>query len=256
MPFTFFAHQVFVLPLKWARPRWFDGTALCVGSMAPDLAYSLFGTPLAFPSHRVAAQVFWTLPVTLLLVRSIRDSIAEPVGARLPAPLGPELRALAWSRHSLRTTSLSALIGGLSHVFVDGFTHFDGWAARRIEFLQSVAFEVGRHGVSVARVLQYVSHIFGTALGVAMFAWLISRRRFSAWSGAAPAAAPVSNTPRFWVPLLIGCVLALPAALSVAATGGGLSVAIIRAAWAVFAGLALCGRFATLDGAPAQSARS
>ena len=31
--------QVFVLPLKAWRPRAFDGTALCIGSMAPDLPF-------------------------------------------------------------------------------------------------------------------------------------------------------------------------------------------------------------------------
>lgn len=41
MPLTLFAHQVPTMGLKMARPRWFDGTALCLGSMAPDLGYAV-----------------------------------------------------------------------------------------------------------------------------------------------------------------------------------------------------------------------
>ena len=36
MPATFPSHAAAVLPLKLWRPRWFDGVALVVGSMAPD----------------------------------------------------------------------------------------------------------------------------------------------------------------------------------------------------------------------------
>lgn len=257
MPFTFFAHQVVVLPLKCARPRWFDGTALCVGSMAPDLGYALNGTPLAFSSHRIVAQLFWSLPITLWLVAFIRDALADPLGARLPAPLGPELRALAVSRHGLGTTISSALLGAFSHIFVDGFTHTHSWAARRFEFLRHVVFEVAGHHVTVAVLLQYTSHVLGTALGVAMFVSLIGRGRISTWSGAHDCAgATQPNTPRFWAPLAISFAVAPLAALSAAATGGGLSTAIIRAAWVVFAGLALCVRFATLAEAPVAQARS
>lgn len=37
MPFTYFAHQTFVLPFKVARPRWFDGTALLVAARRVSL---------------------------------------------------------------------------------------------------------------------------------------------------------------------------------------------------------------------------
>ncbi|MEY4576015.1 MAG: hypothetical protein RL701_718, partial [Pseudomonadota bacterium] len=71
MPFTFFAHQTIVMPFKWAKPRWFDGMALCIGSMAPDFAYALDHTPLSFHSHNIPEQVVWTIPLTLLLTRLI-----------------------------------------------------------------------------------------------------------------------------------------------------------------------------------------
>ncbi|MEU7905931.1 DUF4184 family protein [Actinoplanes sp. NPDC049118] len=38
---TFSSHPAAVLQLKVWRPRWVDGVALAIGSMAPDLAYAL-----------------------------------------------------------------------------------------------------------------------------------------------------------------------------------------------------------------------
>ncbi|MGD9998128.1 MAG: DUF4184 family protein, partial [Ilumatobacteraceae bacterium] len=43
MPFTWFAHQVPAIGVKLARPAWVDATALCVGSMIPDVMYSFNG---------------------------------------------------------------------------------------------------------------------------------------------------------------------------------------------------------------------
>ncbi|MDP4013047.1 MAG: DUF4184 family protein [Candidatus Nanopelagicales bacterium] len=47
MPLTFGSHQAVVLPLKMLKPRWFDGTALVIGSMAPDLFFLTHGTAWA-----------------------------------------------------------------------------------------------------------------------------------------------------------------------------------------------------------------
>src|SRR4051812_19906912 len=55
VPLTILAHQAAVLPLKLARPRWFDGTALVIGSMAPDLVFVLHGTNLYTDAHRIGA---------------------------------------------------------------------------------------------------------------------------------------------------------------------------------------------------------
>ena len=75
MPIPLLSHQAPLLPLKMAWPRYFDGTALVVGSMAPDLADS-FGPWLAFQGHEPLAQLWWSLPVTLI-VATIIPSVTE-----------------------------------------------------------------------------------------------------------------------------------------------------------------------------------
>lgn len=204
MPFTYFAHQLFVLPFKQARPRWFDGTALCVGSMAPDFAYALERTWFSVGTHSAPAQLYWTLPIGCGLTWLIRQRLAGPLGAQLPGALGAEVRALARSQHRPIVTAWSAVLGGLTHVFADGFTHAHGWAWERFAFLHHVL----PGGVPLTLALQYVVSALG---GVLAFLWLtrlVAARRISEWNGSARDARP--ELPRavwFWPALARGSVL-------------------------------------------------
>ena len=226
VPFTYFAHQVFVLPLKLARPRWFDGTALCIGSMAPDLAYAFDASPLEFRSHTAVAQFTWTLPLTLLATFCLRF-LAIPLGEQLPAPLGLEVQALSRSRRSLLMSTSSALLGGFSHVFIDGFTHAHGWAVAVFPSLRLELFD----SFTLSKLLQYTGHTLGTLIGFAMFARLVVARRVSLWNG--EAGRRVSRKPERWFSKFVaaGSLLSIPAASSVLFTGGGLPTAIMRASW-------------------------
>lgn len=236
VPFTFFAHQVVVLPFKWAKPRWFDGTALCVGSMAPDFAYAFSGTPLWFGSHTIYAQLFWTLPLTLAVTYGIRGFAAEALGSQLTEPLGSEVRALARSRPALSITVLSALLGGFSHILLDSFTHPHGWAFERFAVLRRLVVR----DFSLAETLQGVGHTLGTAIGLAMFAVLVGKRCVSRWNGSSPLdAATWQREPWFWPCVFKGTWLCSLAALGTLLTGGSLPVAIIRASWVLAAALAL-----------------
>jgi hypothetical protein len=237
MPFTYFAHQAIVIPLKWARPRWFDGTALCVGSMAPDFVYGLEGTPLSFGSHTIPAQLFYTVPVTWLIVTLLRARVAEPLGAQLPGRVGVEMRALAHSRHPVAVTLTSAWLGGLSHVWLDGFTHASGWAVQRYAVLRRVLFSFAGQDIPTWTLLQYVGHTLGTMIGLLLVAALVRRRQISSWNGIAPAPErPDLHLRRdFQLLVLITVLVALVAAIS----GGSLPVALIRASLTLFAGLSL-----------------
>src|SRR5438552_11102134 len=94
MPFTFFAHQAPVMPLKLVFPRRFCGLALAVGSMAPDLEYFFRGQLGSVVGHTLAGQFYFCLPLTLLLVWVIRNVVAEPLSCHLPDGGGFHLRDL------------------------------------------------------------------------------------------------------------------------------------------------------------------
>jgi hypothetical protein len=237
MPFTFFAHQLPVLPLKWARPRWFDGTALCVGSMAPDFAYALEGTPLAFKSHHIASQLCFSVPVSWLIARYFRTRLAAPLGTQLPGALGAELAAVARSRHAWWTTCLSGFLGGLSHLFMDGFTHRHGWMVQHSAHLQANLGSFQGSPLPVWQALQYLGHSVGTLLGFLLLAALVQQRSFSRWNGLPPAQPSTHFDARalVWRVSAMGIVVALAAA----ASGHNLPTAIIRGALALFAWLAM-----------------
>ena len=234
MPLTYLAHQLAVIPLKAARPRWFDGTALCIGSMAPDFAYAFTGTPLGFGSHNLRAQLFWSLPVTLLLTRIVRAWLAEPIGAQLPEPYGSQVRALARSTHAWFVTVISALVGGVSHVLMDSCTHRHGWGYNHFAWLHvhvSPSWQV-------ADVLQYVGHTLGTLLCALLVMRLCAAQCVSSWNGSQQSLTTTERpAPWFWSALTLLAAVCGALAVLVVARGDGIPVAIIRGSYAAFAGL-------------------
>jgi hypothetical protein len=184
MPLTFFAHQAPVLPLKLLRPRWFDGTALCLGAAAPDLAYPLGGW-IAAESHTVLGVLTWSLAWTLVACRLVRRWVAPTAFAQLP-DLGPmrlhSLRVLAQRRPPVWQTVTSALTGAASHVVVDAFTHRDRFGANWLG-LNGEVFTVHGRVFTSARILQYLGHTAGSLVGVALLAHMGRRRRLEEWYG-------------------------------------------------------------------------
>lgn len=141
MPATFPAHPAAVLPLKLWRPAWFDGVALAAGSMAPDLAYALDGSPLERPfrglppmwelAHSLPWFLFWALPVTFALCPLIRLALRALMfrlsSGLVGALFGLATRVLAPPRGYASlgrgprwyVTASSAGVGALSHVLWD-----------------------------------------------------------------------------------------------------------------------------------------
>lgn len=192
VPLTFFAHQAPVLPLKLARPRWFDGTALCVGSMAPDLGYPLGGW-IGGGSHTWIGQLTWSVPATLVICWALRRWIASVAFAQLPdtAARFHSLRVISTRRPPWRQTLLSAAIGATSHVVIDAFTHRERWGARWVGLGRPIGtFELPLAGpISAAGILQYLGHTLGSLIGILLVAHICHDRRIDEWYGAAETAA-------------------------------------------------------------------
>lgn len=189
MPATFPSHAAAVLPLKVRWPRRFDGVALVTGSAAPDLYYGLNGYVVVPPTHNVPGLFWFTLPVALVATALIRRS-APTIAAHLPGrPAWLALRdfgVLGTVRHKWYVTAYSILLGGLTHIAWDGFTHAQGtqhgWAVRLAPALRVEAWP----GTPWWLVAQHASTVLG-AVAVAALAVHIGRRRLlRAWHGAPP----------------------------------------------------------------------
>lgn len=186
MPFTL-SHAAAVLPL-------FRGplvpTALVAGAVAPDVPYFLRATGLPVQagawyepllngttSHGWPGLAQVAVPVGLALYAAARLA-RRPLGALAPdgrppvaAPVGPA---------TLAAVLVSVVLGVLTHVVWDSFTHGDGWAVQRLEPLQQHAIA----GQTWARVLQHLSSVVGL-LALAVWSW----RRRSHWRARAGTAA-------------------------------------------------------------------
>jgi Domain of unknown function (DUF4184) len=185
VPLTFPSHPAAVIPLKLWRPRWFDGVALVVGSMAPDFAYVLDGSGLpVWPfSHQLAGLVGWCLPIALVGAWAVRRA-APVIAAHLPSGGWLALRdygSLGVSRHRRWITVSSALVGAASHLALD-------WFEIRVP------------------AAELPMHVLG-AVGLLFLAAYIGRRRLlHRWYGDPPARRPRPGL--FWP---VAAAVALPA---------------------------------------------
>jgi hypothetical protein len=198
VPATFPAHPAAVLPVKLRWPRRFDGVALVIGAMAPDLSYPAIGFVDPPDTHAPAALVWWCLPVTVLLGAAVRWA-APTAAVHLPRRVFelPDYGAIGGVRHRWYVVGWSALFGAGTHLVWDSFTH--GRAARHLPALRHLIA-----GVPVWEWSQQLSTVVGGLATVVMLAWIGRRRLVRTWHGPAPR---VPRAPlRFWTPVaLLGC---------------------------------------------------
>jgi hypothetical protein len=208
MPSTFPTHPLAVLPLKIWRPRWFDGVALVLGSMAPDAAYVLDGSGLpVWPfSHQLLGLVGWCLPLTLIGTRVLRKA-TPTISVHLPNGGAFALRDYG-------------AIGAASHLLLD-----------RIE--QSVT------------AAEYVFHAVGIVAMIVVGLHIGRRRLVRRWYGTAPRR--VTRPFLFWTVVgavalpALALVPFLPAAF-LPHTTGARGLGVVAAALVIAAAATSVGR--------------
>ncbi|GIJ74589.1 DUF4184 family protein [Virgisporangium ochraceum] len=204
MPLTLPTHPMAVLPLKVWRPRWFDGVALVVGAVAPDLPYAADGYPLGFRAHAWLAPFWWAAPLALLCVPLVRWT-AGRVAVHLPAAGPLRLRdygVLALVRHRWWVTATSAALGAYSHILWDSVTH-DTINHRPIP-LRGLTSEAVP-GWLWYEVLSKASNAVGLLAAVGLAVHMGRTRALVRWHGPAPDGE--RRPVRFW-----GTVVAVTAA--------------------------------------------
>ena len=183
---TFPAHQGLIIAAKLRWPSVIDGTALCIGAAAPDIAYAL-GPFLSSRSHTAVGAVIWSLPFTLAATSLIRWRAASGVFAALPDAgwLGlRSYRVLGTRRPPLRSTLLGAVIGVASHVVVDAFTHANRFGSNWLGLNDVIATMPLRGEMTGARLLQYVGHIGGSGSFLLVLVTIARNRHLREWYGA------------------------------------------------------------------------
>lgn len=179
MPWTF-SHPAAVLPLRRFTPKPLDFAALAIGSMTPDIGYSIDRFDLANFAHTLPGSFLACLPSGMIML-SIFYLFAKPVCYLFPSPHRETLlpRCPSFPLQPARWAILlfSLLLGAWTHNFWDAFTHEHGWFVARIPLLQQQAFQIGSTTVYVFLLLQELSTVAGTAiLVVAYRSWLRHHR--------------------------------------------------------------------------------
>ena len=165
MPFTL-AHPAAVLPLRRTRLPF---SALVVGSMSPDFEYLLRLSPTSVVSHTPLGLVSFCVPASLVVLglfhelwlpalRVLCGREVRPAGAGVP-----QRSPLVLARGFL-VMIVAILVGALTHLIWDAFTHEHGWAVARMPLLVRTVFETRWGGVRVYKLLQHGSTLAGMGL--------------------------------------------------------------------------------------------
>jgi membrane-bound metal-dependent hydrolase YbcI (DUF457 family) len=143
MPCIAPSHQAPAFLLKQWRPTLFSGLALALGTLAPDLEFIFRIQSDWVVSHTLAAQLYFTAPLTVLLywlsVELVLPWLVPFLPAGAPFYLGALARLGRPRRAAWASVAVSGAVGGLTHIFLDGFTHGgrSGWAVAFLPFLRS-----------------------------------------------------------------------------------------------------------------------
>ena len=190
MPFTLFAHQAPVLPVKMRWPDRFDGLGLMVGSIMPDLWYVTkgwgfgpAGIPMWVDGHPLAVQPQYCIVPGMLLTLLLRRVVMPVVPAALPKAGFLRLRdyrLLALSRYRWWITAYSVALGSLTHLILDAFTHRNGFVVENVPALQNSFVSIGPVDLTAYRFLQVLGHVVGSVF--AGYLLLVISRRKLQWS--------------------------------------------------------------------------
>lgn len=165
MPFTL-SHPAAVLSL---HKRGLVFSALVVGSMSPDFEYLVHLQPRGHFSHSAQGLFLFSLPLGLLVLWLFHNIWKKPVILLLPDSL--QARLLAYMRDfpflpltRFLIICLSLIIGVITHIIWDAFTHSYGWGVQKFPFLSYRFLNVYDYPVTQYKILQHGSTVIGIVL--------------------------------------------------------------------------------------------
>jgi hypothetical protein len=181
MPFTI-SHAAAVLPFARPLARWRLLSATIIGSMVPDFGFLMRWRPPRMETHSAIALLTFCLPVGLLAFWIFQLVLKRPVMAVLPdaaysrwQPLSSPARVSSLKQWLV--ASLGILVGAVSHLVWDGFTHEGARGIRMIPILDDPTVDIGSHHLAGARLLQDVSSLFGLLVVLLVIAYALRRGR-------------------------------------------------------------------------------
>lgn len=164
MAFTF-AHPAAVIPLHKYKNR-FHPAALVFGSMAPDFEYFLYVKPMQVSGHTLLGLVTTNLPLVFMIWLLYEAFVRDAFLRYLPDPFwkgAQQYRRQPQYICHVREAWMfiySALLGMLTHIIWDSFTHQSGVMVEAIPVLQKGISLLGSQ-VPLYKIMQHGSTAIG-----------------------------------------------------------------------------------------------
>lgn len=177
MPFTFSHPAAAAVVWPAVRRGWLPLAPFVIGAMAPDFEYVWRLEPYALLGHTFPGVLTLTLPsaVAVLVWWEWRGRVA--LRQLLALPVARERRDRSWWGGAMA----ALVLGVITHIGWDAFTHWDAWGATLLPVLAEPVAQGWVPGVHWANVLQHLSTLLG---GVVVGRWLLRQVQ---QAGAVPA---------------------------------------------------------------------
>src|SRR4051812_22079461 len=165
MPFTF-SHPAIILPLAKLSRHWLSLSGLVAGSVAPDFEYFFRMRMYSGISHKPEGLILFDLPTGIALTFIFHNLIRDSLFDNSPGIIKNRVdvfKDFNWNRYFAShwfAVVVSVLIGSVSHLFWDSFTHNYTFFVDRYEFLRKEVIIFGVHTFRY-RVIQHVSTFVG-----------------------------------------------------------------------------------------------
>lgn len=165
MPFTF-AHPAIVLPFKFLPKKWYSLTGLIVGSLIPDFEYFLRMRMQSNYSHTISGLFWFDVPLGLLVAFLFHKIARNSLYSNLPLVLKSRLlryNEFDWSTYFKKqwlVVLLSVLVGSITHLFWDSFSHTHGYFVQLFPELNNTVPLLGQQ-LPVFKLLQHGSTLVG-----------------------------------------------------------------------------------------------
>lgn len=168
MPFTL-AHPAAAVPLLRVLGRYGVLSALVVGSLMPDISYFFPFEEWYAGSHSLLGLFWFCLPVGLLSYVAFHIFLKGPLLGLVPVSVFSRCGVYAENYRSLPLVSwvaviASLLVGSMTHLVWDSFTHKNTWMVNFFSVLQYDLFSVGSYHVYLFKIFQHLSTVFGVTL--------------------------------------------------------------------------------------------
>ncbi len=159
MPFTA-SHPALILVLL--KKRWLSASGLLMGSMVPDFEFFLRMKAEGPYGHTLLGMFWLNIPLAIAFMFIYHGFVRNSLIKSLPAYFERRMRLFLtfdWNAYfaaNYGKVVLSILLGNLSHLAWDAFTHFDGFFVTKMSFLNTPIWSIPLYDL-----LQYGCSLLG-----------------------------------------------------------------------------------------------